>query len=68
MVAAIRDFTVAVDDVGPRHGNIAREDSPAMREIADEGEYAKRSLWTGPITDTHAHWPRAGLSDDHPAR
>lgn len=50
----MRAFTVAVDDVGPRHGNVAWEDSPAMREIGDETEYAKRSSWTGPISDTHA--------------
>ena len=53
-VAAIRDFTVAVDAVGPRHRNLAWEDSPAMREIGDESEYAKRSSWIHPITDTHA--------------
>jgi hypothetical protein len=54
IVAAMRDFTVAVDEVGPRHGNVAWEDSPAMREIGDEAEYAERSSWTGPITDAHA--------------
>jgi hypothetical protein len=54
LVAAIRDFTVAVDDVAPRHGNVAWEDSPAMREIQDERKYAKPSSWTGPISDTHA--------------
>lgn len=54
VVAALRDFTVAVDEVGPRHGNVAWEGSPAMKEISDEPEYAKLSSWTGPFTDTHA--------------
>jgi hypothetical protein len=54
MVAAIRDFTLAVDQVGPRHGRVQSADSPAMREVADEPRYVEPSGWTGPITDTHA--------------
>lgn len=54
IMGAIRDFTLAVDAVGPRHGNLAWESSPAMREIAEEPKYAKHSSWTHPTTDTHA--------------
>jgi len=50
----LRDFAVAVDEVGPRHKNLAWEDSPAMREIADEQRYAQRSSWAQPIGDTHS--------------
>ena len=53
MVADIRVFTLEVDAVGPRHGSVPWEDSPAMRELADEPGYQERCSWTGPITDTH---------------
>ena len=53
MVADIRAFTLEVDAVGPCHGSVPWEGSPAMREIGDEQGYKQRSSWTGPITDTH---------------
>jgi hypothetical protein len=53
MVADIRVFTLEVDAVGPRHGSVAWEDSPAMKELADEPAYQERCSWVGPITDTH---------------
>jgi hypothetical protein len=53
-VTAIRDFSLAVDAVGPRHGNLAWENSLAMKEIGDEPQYATRGSWDHPITDTHA--------------
>jgi hypothetical protein len=62
MVPDIRDFTVAVDEVGFRQGRVQSADSPAMREVADEPRYVEPSGWTGPITDTHA------LEDVAPSR
>jgi hypothetical protein len=53
MMADIRVFTLEVDAVGPRHGRVLWEDSPAMGELADEPGYQERCSWTGPITDTH---------------
>jgi hypothetical protein len=54
MVSDIHGFTVAVGEVGFRQGRVQSADSPAMREVADEPRYVKRSGWTGPLTDTHA--------------
>lgn len=54
LVTAIREFAVAVGEVGPRHGEIATVDSPAMKEISDEQTYSQRSSgWQGPVTDSH---------------
>jgi hypothetical protein len=53
MMADIRVFTLEVDAVGPLHGSMPWEDSPAMRELADEPGYKERCSWAGPITDTH---------------
>ncbi len=53
LVEALREFSAAVDAVAPRHGRTPWEDSPAMREIADEHRYSGPSGWDQPIHDTH---------------
>jgi hypothetical protein len=53
MVAALNEFVRAVEDVGPRHGNLPTDGSQAMRELASEDELRERSGWENPITDTH---------------
>jgi hypothetical protein len=52
-VAALHAFTMAVDDVAPRHGNVPAIGSQAMRELAAENDYRSQSSWQNPITDTH---------------
>ena len=53
MVANMREFTVAIDQVGNRYGTLPTAESPAMRELSDEQQYARRSTWRQPITETH---------------
>jgi hypothetical protein len=53
MMADVRVFTLEVDAVGPRHGSVPWDGSPAIRELADEPGYQERCSWTGPFTDTH---------------
>jgi len=48
------DFTTALNAVGPRHGDLASEESPAMAEISAQADYEKRSGWKQPFDDTHA--------------
>lgn len=52
-VAALQDFTTAVDDIALRHANVPATDSQAMRELAAEDDYRSQSSWQNPITDTH---------------
>ena len=52
-VAALHDFTTAVDDVAVRHADVPATDSQAMRELAAENDYRSQSSWQNPITDTH---------------
>lgn len=54
LVTFLRGFTQAVRAVTERHGRNPLADSPAMRELADDADYGKRSGWDGPITNTHA--------------
>jgi hypothetical protein len=54
LVTFLRGFTEAVRAVTERHGRYPLADSPAMRELADDADYGKRSGWDGPITNTHA--------------
>ena len=53
MVANMREFTVAIDQVGNRYGTLPTAESPAMRELSDQQQYARRSTWRQPITETH---------------
>ena len=41
MVANMREFTVAIDQVGNRYGTLPTAESPAMRELSDEQQYAE---------------------------
>ncbi len=51
-VNALRAFANAVDDLLERH-RLPTAESRAMSEIAAEQVLARRSAWTGPISDTH---------------
>jgi hypothetical protein len=53
LVAAIRDFALAVDAVSERFGGLPTAESRAMSERAEEASYSKRSSWEQPVTDTH---------------
>jgi hypothetical protein len=52
-VAAIRDFTTAVDAVPERYGGLPTIESRAMSDRAEEPNYRTRTPWDQPITDTH---------------
>ena len=54
LVTFLRGFTEAIRTATQRHGGNPFADSPAMRELADDLDYAMRSGWHGPITNTHA--------------
>lgn len=49
----IRDFTSAVRTVGEGR-KLPSAESPAMREMSAESDWAKRSGWAAPFTDTHS--------------
>lgn len=49
----IRDFTSAVRMVGEGR-KLPSADSPAMREISAESDWAQRSGWEAPFADTHS--------------
>jgi hypothetical protein len=53
MTQRIRDFTSAVKTVGEGR-KLPSAESPAMREISAESEWAKRSGWHAPFADTHS--------------
>lgn len=54
LTSGIRDFAFAATDVGTRHGRLAWDESPAMRELASQTTYANRSGgWEAPFDDTH---------------
>jgi hypothetical protein len=53
IVAAMLDFTTALNERGPRHGDLAWDGSPAMAELSAESAYATRSGWDEPFGDTH---------------
>lgn len=53
LVEGMLDFTTALNAVGPRHGDVAWDGSPAMTEISVQADYAKRSGWEEPFGDTH---------------
>jgi hypothetical protein len=54
VVEAIGALTEAVDAVAPRFGRQPHVDAPAMRELSDEQDYARRSGMDAPITLTHS--------------
>lgn len=54
-VETLRLFTQEVEDVPLRFGRLPSASSQAMAEIATEAkDFAKRTSWTTPITDTHS--------------
>jgi hypothetical protein len=54
VVGGVLEFASSVRTVGPRHGDIADADSPAMRELNSQNEWAQRSGWNEPFGDTHS--------------